>query len=178
MGRANLNISKFFFTSTTTASNYIPNERPRICINRNPPFQTQIYLVKVPLNMNLIRLKQFLKSLWSQVWKRGFQLMQILVLLGMYLDSMVCKSQEEFTFIQVGSGYTVANICVIKKREDNDKLTNWDRSTYKALYLKEEEIPEQWNIRTMVRVGRVDWIQWQCCRCYKFHPKILWQLWL
>ena len=43
MARANLNKSKKVLTSTTTASKYIP-KRPRICINWNPPFQTQIYL--------------------------------------------------------------------------------------------------------------------------------------
>ena len=53
-----------------------------------PPFQTQIYLVKVPLNVNiakrdLLNKKQFLKTLWSEVWKGGFQLMQILGQLGM-----------------------------------------------------------------------------------------------
>ena len=34
--------------------------------------------------------------------------MQILGLLGMYFDAVVvCRSQEEFTFIQIGSGHTV-----------------------------------------------------------------------
>ena len=93
MARANLNKSKKVLTSTTTASKYIP-KRPRICINWNPPFQTQIYLVKVPLNVNIVKQdllhkKQFLKILWSEVWKGGFQLMQILDLLGMYFDAVV-----------------------------------------------------------------------------------------
>ena len=43
MARANLKKSKHFSTSTTTASKRIP-KRPRICINWNLPFQTQIYL--------------------------------------------------------------------------------------------------------------------------------------
>ena len=54
MARANLNKSKKVLTSTTTASKYIP-KRPRICINWNPPSQTQIYLVKVPLNVNIVK---------------------------------------------------------------------------------------------------------------------------
>ena len=54
MARANLNKSKKVLTSTTTASKYIP-KRPRICINWNPPFQTQIYLVKVALNVNIVK---------------------------------------------------------------------------------------------------------------------------
>ena len=52
--RANLNKSKKVWNSTTTASKYIP-KRPTICINLNPPFQTQIYLVKVPLNVNIVK---------------------------------------------------------------------------------------------------------------------------
>ena len=54
MAKANLNKSKKVLTSTTTASKYIP-KRPRICINSNPPFQTQIYLVKVLLNVNIVK---------------------------------------------------------------------------------------------------------------------------
>ena len=61
-----------------------------------PPFQTQIYLVKVLLNGNiviqdLLNKKQFLKILWSEVWKGGFQLIQILGLLGMYFDAVVVE---------------------------------------------------------------------------------------
>ena len=57
-------------------------------------FQTQIYLVKVPLNVNIVKQdllhkKQFLKILWSEVWKGRFQLMLILVLLGMYFNAVV-----------------------------------------------------------------------------------------
>ena len=60
------------------------------------PFQTQIYLVKVPLNVNIVKQdllhkKQFLKILWSEVWKGGFQLIQILGLLGMYFDAVVAE---------------------------------------------------------------------------------------
>ena len=80
-------------TNTTTASKYIP-KRTRICINWNPPFQTQIYLVKVPLSVNIVKQdllhkKQFLKILWSEVWKGRFQLMLILGRLGMYFDTVV-----------------------------------------------------------------------------------------
>ena len=82
MARDNLNKSKKVLKSITTASKCMP-KRPRICINWNPPFQTQIYLVKVPLNVNIVKQdllhkKQFLKILWSEVWKGGFQLIQIL----------------------------------------------------------------------------------------------------
>ena len=98
MARANLKKSKYFSTSTTTASKYIP-KRPRIYINWNPPFQIQIILVNVPLNVNIVKQdllnkKQFLEILWSEVWKRGFQLMQILGLLGMYFDAVVVEVEK------------------------------------------------------------------------------------
>ena len=53
---ANLNKSVWLMTNTTTASKYvyIP-KRTRIDINWNSPFQTQIYLVKVPLNVNIVK---------------------------------------------------------------------------------------------------------------------------
>ena len=43
----------------------------RAILNKCPTFQTQIYLVKVPLNVNIVKQdllneKQFLKILW---WK-------------------------------------------------------------------------------------------------------------
>ena len=92
MARANLYKSEFFSTSTTAASKYI-TKKPRICIKWNPPFQTKIYVVKVPLNVNIVKQdllneKQFLKILWSKVWKGEFQKMKILVLLDMYFDTV------------------------------------------------------------------------------------------
>jgi hypothetical protein len=88
MARANLNKSVWLVTNTTTASKYT-HKRTRICIN-----WTQIYLVKVPPNVNIVKQdllnkKQFLKILWSEVWERRFQLIEILVLLGMYFDAVV-----------------------------------------------------------------------------------------
>ena len=44
MATANLKKSEDFVTNITAATKYIPR-RPRISINWNPPFQTQIYLV-------------------------------------------------------------------------------------------------------------------------------------
>ena len=45
----------------------------------------------------------------KQDWKGGFQLIQILGLLGMYFDAVVVEagSQDFFTFIQIGFGHTV-----------------------------------------------------------------------
>ena len=100
MAKNNLNKGKKVLTSTTTASKYMP-KRPRICINWNPPFQTQIYLVKVPLNVNIVKQdllnkKQFLKILWSEVWKGGFQLIQILGLMDMYFAAVVVEIKTFF----------------------------------------------------------------------------------
>ena len=72
----------------------VHTKRTRICINWNPHFQTQVYLAKVSLNVsivkqNLLHKKQFLKILWIEVGKKGFQLMLILVLLGIYFDAVV-----------------------------------------------------------------------------------------
>ena len=93
MARANLNKNVWQVTNTTTASKYIP-KRTRIYINWNPPFQTQIYLVKVPLNVNIVKQDLLHKnSFWKfyEVWSErgGFQLMPILVLLGISFDAVV-----------------------------------------------------------------------------------------
>ena len=95
MARANRNKSKLFLTSATIASKYTP-QRPRICINWNPPFQTFIHkifkncllLSKSCFTMFPFR-STFTESTW--VWKGGFQLMQILGLLGMYFDAVVVE---------------------------------------------------------------------------------------
>ena len=43
--------------------------------------------------------KKVLKILWSEVWKGGFQLMQILGLLGMYFDAaMAFVTNSYFLF--------------------------------------------------------------------------------
>ena len=54
MARANVNNSVWLVTNTPTASKYIP-KWTKIYINWNPPFLTQIYLVKVPLNVNIVK---------------------------------------------------------------------------------------------------------------------------
>ena len=111
MAWANLNKSKKVLTSTTTASKYIP-KRPKICINWNPPFQTQIYLVKVPLNVNIV--KQDLankKTVWKFYEVRsergGFQFIQILGLLGMCFDAVVVKVKTLVLF-----RLALASLCV------------------------------------------------------------------
>ena len=43
------------------------------------------------MKQDLLYKKQFLKILWSVVWKGGFQLIQILGLLGVYFDAVVIE---------------------------------------------------------------------------------------
>jgi hypothetical protein len=63
MAIANLNKSKFFLTSTTTASKYIPPRGPESVPIEIPPFQTQIHFVKVPLNENIVKQDLFNKKI-------------------------------------------------------------------------------------------------------------------
>ena len=97
-------------TSTSTASKYIP-KRPRICINWYLSFQTQIYLVKIPLNVNIVKQyllnkKQFLKILWSIVscLKGGISIDTDSWPLGYVVWCCGSRSQDFFAFIQIGSG--------------------------------------------------------------------------
>ena len=59
------------------------------------------------VKQDLLNKKQFLKILWSEVWKKGIQLMQILSLLGMYFDAVVVKVEKSLILFQIGSGHTV-----------------------------------------------------------------------
>ena len=63
------------------------------------------------VKQDLLRKKQFLKILWSEVWKGGFQMIHILSLMCMLLWCCGSKSKVFFTFIQFSSGYT-AHCCV------------------------------------------------------------------
>ena len=109
MDRVNLNKSKKVLTK---ASKYIP-KRSRICINWNPPFQIQIYSVKLPQNVNIV--KQDLhnhnkNSFWKFYemrsergdfnWYKFWAFCYVLWCCG-------SRSQDFFTFIQIGSGHTV-----------------------------------------------------------------------
>ena len=96
MARTNLIKSEVFLTNTTVAD---PDQL-------KSPLSEPIYLVKVPLNVNIVKQhllhkKQPLKNLWSE---GGFQLMLILSLLAIYFDALY---QRDITFIQIGSGHTV-----------------------------------------------------------------------
>ena len=89
MAIANLNKSEELVTNTTAASTYIP-KTPRICIIWNPPFQTQIYLVKVPLNVNIVKQDSLHKK---DFWK------------FYEVKSDICH--QVFNFIQIDPGHTV-----------------------------------------------------------------------
>ena len=54
--------------------------------------------------------------------------MQILGILGMYFDAVVLESQEEFTFIQVGSGHTVGHVV---QHSDQEKPFQWSKGNPK-----------------------------------------------
>ena len=106
MVRANLNKSVWLVTNTTTASEFIP-KRTRIYINWNPPFQTQIYLVKVPLNVNieqvdLLHKKQVFLQFYEARSKKGDSGPRRYVL---WCHGGICYQPD--TFIQIGSGHTV-----------------------------------------------------------------------
>ena len=77
MARTNLNKSEWLVTNTWATSKYIP-KRPRICIDWNPPFQTKIYFVKVPLNVIIVNedfcKKQFLKKSLKWSLKGGISI--------------------------------------------------------------------------------------------------------
>ena len=108
MARANLNKSVWLVTNTTTASKYIPN-RTRICIYWNPLFQTQIYLVKVPLNVNIVKQDLLNKKQFYEVRsERGISINTDSGPLGYVLWCCGSRSQDFFTFIQIGS---IAILC-------------------------------------------------------------------
>ena len=50
------------------------------------------------VKQDVLNKKQFLKILWIDVWKGGFQLMQILGLLGMYFDAVVVEVEKYLLF--------------------------------------------------------------------------------
>ena len=82
-----------------------------------PSFQTQIYLVKVPLNVNIV--KKIL-SIKNSFWKfHEVRSKRTIVMQSSNADSgplryflWCCVSicQELFTFIYIGSGHTVSTI--------------------------------------------------------------------
>ena len=103
MARANLKKSKYFSTSTTGHSIKVHTTYPRGPESASieiPPFRpTFTYLVNLPLIVNNIKQDlQFLKIVWSDVWKEGFQLMQILGLLCMYFDAVVVEVEKYLLF--------------------------------------------------------------------------------
>ena len=54
----------------------------------------------------------FDKYIW--VWKRGFQMMQILGLLGIYFDAVVVFVTNSSLYIQISSGHTVISLWVLE----------------------------------------------------------------
>ena len=109
MARGNLYKSVWLVTNTTTTSKYMP-KRTRICINWNLPLQTQIYLVKVPPNVNimkqdLLNKNSVLKILWREIWKGDCNWDSGLLRYVLWFCGGICYQPD--TFIQIGSGHTV-----------------------------------------------------------------------
>ena len=93
MARANVNNSVWLVTNTPTASKYIPR-RTRISINWNPPFRPHFinFSKTVFYEVNLLPQCSHLEVLLLSKFgseRGGFQLEQILGLLGMYFDAVV-----------------------------------------------------------------------------------------
>ena len=62
--------------------------------------------------------KQFLKILWSDVWKGGFQLIQILGLLGMYFDAVVVEVKTFLLLFRLA----LAILCIEQPQQKLNKL--------------------------------------------------------
>ena len=86
-----LKIVENLISNTTAASKYKP-KRLRININWNPHFLIPFYLVKFfpqCAHLSYRNKIQILKGLFFEVWKGGFQQIQILGLLSIYFDAVV-----------------------------------------------------------------------------------------
>ena len=53
------------------------------------------------VKQDLLNKKQFSKILQSEVWKKVFQLMQILGLLGMYFDAVIVEVKKYLLFFRL-----------------------------------------------------------------------------
>ena len=114
-----------------------------------PPFQTQIYLVKVPLNVKIVKQdllnkNQFLKILWSEVWKGDF-------IFWAFKYKLWCcgsKSQEEFTFIQIGSGHTVNSGIINNKVTSLEQLSLAEPKIYENGHKLFQGFGSIWNWRS------------------------------
>ena len=121
MARANLNKSFWLVTNTTTASKYIP-KRTRICINWYPTFQTQNYLAKVHLNVNIVKQDLLHKnSFWKFYEVRSES--------GdfnwcWFWSSLVCTLMLWWYIIQIGSSHPVLIELVLRPNRPKSDRTN------------------------------------------------------
>ena len=76
------------------------------------------------VNQDSLNKKKNLKTLWSEVWKGGFQLMQILGLFGMYFDSVVVEVEKYLLFFRLALAilwielqYEVLDLCKLVAAE-------------------------------------------------------------
>ena len=112
MARADLNKSKKVLVSTTIASKYIP-KRLRICINWNPTFQTSLpkilknsFLLSKPC-FTMFTIRGIFTTYVNLGLKGGISSDTDSGPLGYVLWCYGSRSQDFFTFIQIGSGHTV-----------------------------------------------------------------------
>ena len=68
---------------------------PTTLLLAHPDLKSQRHLCIV--KQYLLLIKNSLKILWSEVWKGGFQLMQILGLLGMYFDAVAAEVKNNLS---------------------------------------------------------------------------------
>ena len=67
------------------------------------------------VKQDLLHKKQFLKILWSVVWKGGFQLIQILGLLRMYFDAVVVEVKTFLLLFRLALAILWADKLIFKK---------------------------------------------------------------
>ena len=92
----------------------------------------KIYLIK----------KKFLKILWSEVWKGGFQSIQILGLLGMYYDAVLVE--VFFTFLLLCR--LACTHVVFKEYRSNFISSNFVMTKFEVwICIGPEKTYDQWN---------------------------------
>ena len=82
------------------------------------------------VKQDLLNKKQFLKILWSEVWKGGISIDTDSGPLWYVLLCCGSRSQDFFTFIQIGSGHTV--LTIVYKKVIHSSIT--DLGSFRSLF--------------------------------------------
>ena len=107
--------------------------RSGICITWNLPFQMQIYLIKVPLNVNIVKKQDLLhKRVFENFMKWGLK-GRILGLLGMYFDAVVVEVENYLLFFRLAlamlwdwNSRSVITLMLASFEVENLKLTCYE----------------------------------------------------